>query len=375
MRLAYLCDVDLSEDGAAAVHVLSVAEHAKVLGADIRVYGPQPARAIPLSSVDIRLVRKSRTPLIRTLFYNIALTLRCWREMRCRKPAAVYARMSPMFFAPIAVRCLVRVPLIVEVNGPLQKELAHGNVRKPVRMLNLGYEICLYRSSSRVIAVTDKVRRNVSAYLREGDDRVHVIPNGVDIDLFKPLRRQEHGGFRIGYVGSLLDWQGVDYLIEAMTSVTLQVPGSELVVVGDGSARASLEDLARSLGVEQRVVFQGSMKHTELPATIATFDLCVCYPSAFRSGDTSPMKLYEYMACGKAVVASRIEGLTGNLDGLVAFAEPDSPESLASCIVSLARDSELRHGLERKSRAYVVDNASWLRVADRILRQIESVTR
>ena len=138
------------------------------------------------------------------------------------------------------------------------------------------------------------------------DSKVTVLRNGVDPERFKPVSSGEGAGDdRKGSplalsVGNLVPLKGHDLVISALPSL----PGLRLDIVGDGPERQGLEDLARSLGVADRVRFVGRVAHERMPEVYSAADVLVL--ASEREG--WPNVLLEAMACGAPVVATRVSG-------------------------------------------------------------------
>jgi D-inositol-3-phosphate glycosyltransferase len=200
--------------------------------------------------------------------------------------------------------------------------------------------------------------------------RVTVVPCGVDLDLFRPdgeaeQRRRRH---RLVAVTRLVRRKGLDDAIGAVS----RLADVELVVAGgppasdldaDPEARR-LRDLARSLGVPDRVDWRGRVPHHQLPVLLRSADLVVCSPWYEPFG----MVPLEAMACGVPVVATRVGGLTDSVvDGVTGLlVEPQRPENLAVAIGDLLADPDRRasmsaRGVERARRRY-----SWPTVAAQV---------
>ena len=187
------------------------------------------------------------------------------------------------------------------------------------------------------IAVSDAARRTVATHF-PGD--YEIVPNGIDVDGFqraRPRPRNLAGGRRVVLsVGRLEPRKGVDTLIRAMTLVQEAVPDALLVIVGDGSERAALEALA---GDNDNVLFVGHVTDAELPAYVQAADV-VC--SAALGGESFGIVLLEAMACGKPIVASRIEGyeaLVGS-KGCACLVTPGDADALAAALTAVLKSPE-----------------------------------
>ena len=199
-----------------------------------------------------------------------------------------------------------------------------------------------------------------------------VLPNGVDLATFEPARadadriRGKYGltaPVTIGWSGILRDWHGVGNLLEAAAGV----PGTHVLIVGDGPARAGLERQAAALRMDGRVTITGRVAHREMPDYVAAMDVAVVADE--RTGVASPMKLLEYMAMARAVVAPGLDNIrdliTDGVDGVL-FA-PGDIGALRGALLRTAADASLRNSLGRNARLTVERRRTWLRNAERVI--------
>ncbi|MDG7010642.1 MAG: glycosyltransferase family 4 protein [Nitrososphaerota archaeon] len=150
------------------------------------------------------------------------------------------------------------VPLVATVHDlPTAAEWgAHVGSRGWGAVGLLATRLSLMLADGPVICVSGRVKTKL---LRAGRREVYVIPNGVDVTLFDAVEAQERSG-QVLYVGRLVSYKHVDTLLAAFAEVLRRVPGSSLVVVGDGPERESLEAKAEELGVRDKVSFRGTVK-------------------------------------------------------------------------------------------------------------------
>ena len=181
-----------------------------------------------------------------------------------------------------------------------------------------------------------------------GRDRVHLIPNGVDLQRFAPRAEPTHDGGRILYVGRLSEEKNLGTLLQAVASIQARRP-TELVLIGDGPLRARLETEAHALGVKAE--FLGVLDHREVPERLRQGDLFVL-PS-FTEGH--PKVLIEAMACGLPCVASDCAGnraLVSDGDTGLLF-DPTSVPALGAALDRVLSDRELARALGRRARERV----------------------
>jgi glycosyltransferase involved in cell wall biosynthesis len=162
----------------------------------------------------------------------------------------------------------------------------------------------------------------------------------------------------VGFVGTLWKWHGLDLLVQAFAEVA-QGTDVRLLIVGDGEMRGALGEMSQAHNLQDRVTFTGRVAHHEVAAYLAAMDITVL-PAEHRS-HASPMKVIEYMAAGKPVVAPLLpnlqEILTDNVDGIL-FPEKH-PAALAQAIGRIAADGALRTRLGQAARAKVERDLNW----------------
>jgi glycosyltransferase involved in cell wall biosynthesis len=260
------------------------------------------------------------------------------------------------------------VPTVLEVNAPLIVE--RGRV-EPLPLAPLAQEIerHAFERSTAVLAVSEAMQSYVLAH-GGLPGHVHVVPNGVDRTRFHAgisgdRVRDElglHGKLVIGFAGSLKAWHGVDLLLSAFARTATR--DWTLLVVGDGLCRVELEAQAKPVAGDQQIVFTGAVPHARMPEYLAAMDIAV---APYRRVDDfyfSPLKLFEYLAMGKPIVASDV----GQIATVIRHGEngylvkPDDIPSLATALSHLATDARLRAHLGATGSSGVT---TWEEIADR----------
>jgi glycosyltransferase involved in cell wall biosynthesis len=208
------------------------------------------------------------------------------------------------------------------------------------------------------------------------EERVVPTPTGVDLDLFAelpdptPLRRRLGlgGRFVVGWVGSFRRFHALEQAVRAAAGV----PGSHLLLVGDGPERARIERLAADAGVP--ATFTGTVPHAELPGYLAAMDTAVVLAPPRQAFHYSPLKVAEYLAAGRPVVAPAVGQLADRLtDGVDAVLVPAGDSAaLEAALRRLQSDPEERARLGKAARAAAETSWSW---DDQVRRVVAAVRR
>jgi glycosyltransferase involved in cell wall biosynthesis len=231
------------------------------------------------------------------------------------------------------------------------------------------------------IVCPSAVTRAYLASLGISREKITVIPNGVDSRLFTPQPLEPPADRpTLLYIGTLADWQGLDLLLEAMPAILAGHPVRlRIVGRGRGRQRKDLLKRVRKLGLEESVSIEPAVPHHEMAALIAQADVCLA-PLAYNDRNVTqgccPLKIIEYMACARPVVAANLpvvrELAREDVDALLFT--PDDPADLARCVLALLADPTLAQRLASSAAKRARDRFSWrqaqkklLRVYDRLL--------
>jgi glycosyltransferase involved in cell wall biosynthesis len=299
----------------------------------------------------------------------------------------VIYRRHNLFNSDYLLARLFGIPVIKEVNGleAVNARITGFTDSISLRIIDWLERLNL-RRANKIIVVSSKLKETLHNDYAIPMDKIVIIPNGADIELFKPMdidsaRRQTNlppAEFYVVFVGDLVAWHGPSYLIESIPIILKECPKTKFLIVGDGMLKQELVETANKIGVSDYVIFTGMVPYSKVPIYINSGDICV---GAFikeigKQVGASPLKIGEYMSCGKPVVASRISGLEileENEAGILV--EPESPSSLAQAIIKLLQDKELRCQMGMNGRKYMVQNHSWECVARGVVDVMKQTVR
>lgn len=369
MRILYSHRIQ-SRDGQ-SVHVEALVAALRELGHEVLVVGPGFYEQAEFGG-ESGLVAAIRSRLPRAvgelaeLLYNLPAWWRLRLACRQFRPDLIYERYNLYYLAGTVVARRMGTPLFLEVNAPLFDERSrHGGLGLPG--VARWAERFVWRSADRVLAVTGVLKAMIAA---EGvpPQRIEVVPNGIDPIQFAglPVRPEAPEPVVLGFVGFVREWHGLDAVIAAMAAdATTRL---KLVVVGDGPAVPALRAQAIELGVADRVEFTGLAAHDAIPSLVAGFDIAL-QPRVVAYA--SPLKLFEYMAAGKAIVAPDQPNIREVLtDGETALLfDPIAPDAMWRTIVRLAGGAGLRARLGAAARAEIERrDYTWRGNAARVIR-------
>lgn len=216
-------------------------------------------------------------------------------------------------------------------------------------------------------------------------ERLSLLPNAVDPALFPPVSKDralmarlelDDNSFTVVYAGSLTSYEGLDDVIVALSLLVRRGIDARFVVVGDGEFRGTLQSVAQSSGMTDRVIFVGRVAPDEIQTYLSLADVVAIPRKPFKVCEVvSPLKPFEAMSMAKAVVLSDLPALreivADGRTGLLCKAA--DPEDLAATLGRLADDPALRERLGRTAREWVITHRSWSRNADYLVRLYDAL--
>lgn len=273
------------------------------------------------------------------------------------------------------------IPWIVHTEGILYQEAK--SERKSIMLGGIAryLEMRTYRECDALVCVSETLKELVVRESGVPPEKVVVIPNGVDTDVFDPKQyepKRLFPGFTVGFVGGLYMWQAVDLLLEAVHDLRAEGMDLSVVVVGDGIMYETWRTQAESLGIAANVAFMGQVLWAEVPEYIAGFD--VCYTGQVEIQQVgrmyhSPLKLYEYMAMAKPIVASAFEDARRMIqDGETGFLfEPGNKEELKRVLTRAYQSQEQLSLMGQQAREVVLAQHSWVARVKTMIEGLEQI--
>ncbi len=371
-----------SQDGQ-YVHVEELVAALRQLGHEVTIVGPKVLEKKGFGSEDgfVSALRKHLPKSIYELLelgYSVIAYRRLKKAVLKHRPDCIYERYN--LFSPAGVWLSKKygLPLGVEVNAPLFDERSrYGGIALP--KLADWSESYVWHNADALFVVTDVLADRV-ADTGVPRDRIEVVHNGIDLNRFVPgdpdAAKRElglEGRLVLGFAGFARDWHGLDRVVRLLASPAGS--NGHFLLVGDGPAVDGIRRLAAELGVTDRITITGIVDRDAIPRYVNGFDIAL-QPDVVDYA--SPLKMFEYLALGRAVVAPdkpNIREIINHGENGYLF-DPDSPDGFAEAVSSLCQNSELREHLGKTARETIVmRDLTWSNNAARVVETFEALVQ
>jgi hypothetical protein len=408
VKIALVTHYFWPELGAPTARLLEMGREWAALGHDVTVvtnFPNHPTGVVPeayrgrsfmveqVEGIRVLRCRTYATPnrgiLKRTLGHLVFMLQAVWQATPHVRGSDVVVASSPTLFAVVAAWVISKrlgVPYVFEVRdlwpaifvelGVLKSRLAIGALEQ--------LELFLYRRAGAVVTVTRAFADDIA---RRGIPRAKlaVVPNGVDLDAFQPGPPEPALRERLGYAaGEVLvlycGAHGISHALGRVLEAAARLREHatlRFLLVGEGSEKEALVARARELGL-RNVVFRDGVPREQVAPLYRAADVCLVPLRAvplFRS--FIPSKMFEILACGRAILAS-LEGEAAEIlraSGAAVVVPPEDVDALAQELEALAADASLRATLGARGRAFVAQHFDRRALAHRYLEALSAVAR
>ena len=357
-------------DGAEGVHIREMVAALRALGHEVRVLGLAAGAGAKRSVLGrFRRALPAWSYELASAAANAAEYTALRHEARAFRPDFLYKRHARNDVGALSAARTLGIPSVLEVNCLFTDPEYRAFEPITFGALSTRLERRALSLATQVIAVSSPLAAKIA---RLGYANVTTLPNGANPETFDPAKADGHAvratlGLTdclvVGWAGILREWHGLDLLLEALASL----PQAHLLIVGDGPARAAVEQRLSELGLSARTVIAGRVPHDAMPDYIAAMDVAVVAED--RTRVASPMKLLEYMAMGRAVVAPALDNVRDVVEEGVngMLFTPGRVESLAGSLGHLLSDRAERARLGAQARSTVQRSRNWGRSAEKIV--------
>lgn len=291
------------------------------------------------------------------------------------QPDAVYERYALGHHWGCYLCRSKKIPHILEVNALLARESIspHGLIGFFFHWIQVK-ELNFLRSTGSVFVVSNHLKEEIAPE----NPLVKINPNGVDTVVFDPGRamgdiRKIYGidqTYVVGWVGSFSPGRGIEAVIDIAENLSKVQEDICFLIVGDGSLNSWVKNQVQTRGLEKNVILTGAVSRQEIPGFIGAMDIALApYPGA-GAAYFSPLKVFEYMAMGKPVVATDLGQCSSLLkEGAGLLLPPDSPGLWAEQIKALIHSPGECQSMGKRARQRVLSRYTWAKNSQRIIDQ------
>jgi glycosyltransferase involved in cell wall biosynthesis len=307
------------------------------------------------------------------LSYNFVFARGVQQRLVPGGPRFLYQRHFAFSVAGALISKRLKLPLILEYNGSEVWIANHWDPNPLTNWIRLCEEVTL-RSAARILVVSEVLRKQLlDRGIEEG--RIRVNPNAVDPDYFYPGRGRASGRKQlevhadevlVGFVGSFSLWHGIEVLQHAIAKLLSSGPPRRLrfVLMGDGLLHGEMRTALAEYEATGGVIFTGPLPRDKVAEYLDASDILVSPHIPMPDGSKffgSPTKLFEYMAMGKGIVASRLDQIAEVLehDQTAWLVTQGDVDELAEAILRLAQDPMKRAALGAAARRAAVERHCW----------------
>jgi glycosyltransferase involved in cell wall biosynthesis len=369
-------------------HFLEIANNLSALGHKVVVVYPDVnIQGLSKDCVQIRLP-DIRSDWVRWPIYLLAMPLAIIRAAVGHGCEVILYRQwwSSVLTALVGRLCCLRI--VPEVNSVLYYEYKQakdvGFIGRNLRVaLNRISESVCYRLASKIIVVSDVERDHLMNHYAVPPDKINIVCNGANEEVSHPMDKLscreklglDKGSPVIVFVGTFYRWQGLDTLVRSIAIIRRTFPDVKVLLVGDGEVLEEIDQMVKSLQLGENVIFVGRVDYSKVPEYIGAADICAgrFEPARYRAVGGSPLKIVEYLACGRPVVCSRTRSYWEYIDteGLGALVKSEDPNALADAFISLFSDRDELEQMGKRCRDYAEAYLTWRRAA----KEVELVCR
>lgn len=266
------------------------------------------------------------------------------------------------------------IPFVLEINADLleQRKLKGIPERGLRRLFAIWATRVCFNAAAKIICISADLKDHLRSTWNIDESKLTVLPCAADVDAFLPNHNSELIRRDLGlttelvvmWVGGFYPWHDLDLLLESFAQVLQKNSNARLVLVGDGPTRGSIAQKVQKNGLQQSVIMTGAIAHADIPEILSIADITVV-PStlvpASRGGTGTPLKLFEYMAAGKPIIATAsnqaAEVIRHGHNGLLV--EAGDVHRFAEAILTLLYDPVERMRLGQNARQQAIERYSW----------------
>ena len=321
MKIFYLARINIATEDGSTRHVFEFCREFARMGHKMVLFVPDLGERRELEGVrfvyvPVGIKKKSATYL---LFY-LSLFFLLPFYLVSNRPQVVYTRHQQLEWLATCWKWMFKFSYVIESNGLAPVELKMNSAPDWWIKIVKWMEWFCFRMPDLIVTSALQLRDVMCGNYNLNPNKFLVVSNGANPDIFKPMDLKvcreklqlDLDGVYLIFIGSLRKWHGLDQIILAMVQLRERFPDMYLLLVGDGEERGKVEKLISKNQLEGRVLMVGEKPFREIPIYINSADICL--GSFIEKPGISPLKIYEYMACGKPLICNSAGGLDALFD-------------------------------------------------------------
>lgn len=383
MRIFYFARINVEGDDAGTRHVFETCKQFASLGHETFLFIPDLGTTRKLPGVSIIQVPVFiRNSAFNYFSFHAVLFFYLLCYCLTNKPDAVYTRQQTLEWWATWLKVIFRFRYAIEVNGLPLVELKMSRASRWILFVTRILEWICYRFPDFWVVPTTHIRDFLCKEYGLDPKLFLVVSNGADADVFCPMDQDfcrdklelNSNSKYLLFMGGFKKWHGILDLIEIMPDLVNSNPDIKLLLVGEGELTVGLRARVDALDLKNYVIFSGRQPLSEMPVFINAADICLAPFFDERSPQTglSPLKLFEYMACGKPVIASALGGLdkifeTHDIGEVVSSSDP---KMWTEAVLSLLNNPERMKSCGENGRKAVLKKFNWKTISENILERL-----
>jgi len=323
-------------------------------------------------------------PLLNWVSFDIISFFILIKNVLTNRPDYIYFRETSSLI-PLIISKLFSIPLIIEINGWVLSELRQTGYSKWKLSYIRFIQRINYVQATRLIPVSEGLKKLVLKNYPVKSSDIFPVSNGTNPEKFKPIPQKYARKIIglpediqiVGFIGSCYSYHGVQHLIKAAKLVLQEKPEVKFIIAGNGAQRQEWIELTKSLRISNSFHFPGAIPFDKAHLYINSFDICVApwdlYLTKFNS--QSPMKIFDYIACEKPVVASPAYEIVKILEiyNCVLLIKPNNYVLFSKTLLNLLNDSKRCKIMGKRGRDIVLKHFTWEKTSqniEKVLREI-----
>jgi len=376
MNIYFVCSIELGLNSGNSLQVAEYAKNLVELGNDVTLLAPQYGYRGTIEGANIIKIPCGSSLYTSKIIYQILLPFVLAYKIMSKRPDCLLVKHSVVNLGFILPAQISSIPFVLQVDADPIEEIELDSRHIPSAYLTSfeRFQRYIFARAAKLIVVHPAVKRDLVSKYDLNPGKIKVIKLGVDTELFKPLAQKQSRLILnldpsikyLTFVGHVLPWHGVDYVVKAIPYLQELRDDFKVIIVGDGPSLRDVMELAKERGVGDKVDFVGEVPREQVPYWISASDVCLLPVKMVRSHPGDPIKMYEYMACGKPIIAANVEGYGDFVEkkGLGIGVDFTDSKQLAAAMDSLLKE-DLSSYCENNRRV-AVSNHQWGHTVEKV---------